>query len=204
MFFSGKKKKVISKLKRDMKKTSDRLEFEKAEELKKKINALTFIQDTAIISKKNYSDENNKLRIEGYDVSNISGDLAVGSMVVFIGESPQKKDYRLFKIRSIKEPNDIEMIKEVVSRRMKNSWPLPTLILVDGGRGQVGAVRDVLEKEGLSIPVIGIAKGKDRKGEVVVGKNPLKIKKETLLKIQKEAHRFAINYHRRLREKDFL
>jgi len=204
MFFSGKKKRIISKLRREMKEASERLEFEKAEDLKKKINALMFIQDTALMSERKSSGESDKLRIEGYDVSNISGSLAVGAMVVFKGGNLQKKDYRLFKIRNVRGPNDTEMLREVIERRARNEWPLPALIIVDGGKGQVNVVKKTLEKEGLLVPVVGIAKGKNRKGEDIVGKNPLGVEKETLLKIQKEAHRFAINYHRSLRKKDFL
>ena len=204
MFFKGKKKKIISKLKKEMKEAGNRLEFEKAEELKKKIKALMFIQDTALMAGRKSSEKSDKPRIEGYDISNISGDLAVGAMVVFKGSSLQKKEYRLFKIRSVRGPNDTEMLKEVIERRMKNDWPLPALIVVDGGKGQVNAVKKALEKEGLLIPVVGIAKGEDRKGESVVGKNPLGVGKETLLKTQREAHRFAINYHRSLRKKSFL
>lgn len=200
-FFEGKKKKIISDFEKEMKKESSSLNFEKAEEIKRKINALKFIQDTALIKERK---KQAKIRIEGYDISNTSGSLSVGAMVVFEGEAPQKKDYRLFKIQSVTKQDDTAMIKEVLRRRFKNDWPLPYLVLVDGGKGQVSAVKEILSEEGLSIPVVGIAKGKDRKKEEVVGKIPKEVNKKILLNVQKEAHRFAISYHRRLRDKEFL
>ncbi len=201
LFFEGKKKRVIERLRKEMKEKSKKEEFERAEELKKKINLLSYIQDIAVMGKEK---EKEGMRIEGYDISNISGSLAAGAMVVFEGESPKKEAYRRFKIRNVKEPNDTEMLKEVVERRLKRDWKLPHLILVDGGKGQVSVVREVLGKEGVSVPVVGIAKGKDRKGERVVGKVPFGIKKNTLLSVQSEAHRFAIDYHKKLRKKEFL
>lgn len=202
LFFKGGKKKIITKLKKEMKEASKELKFEKAKELKRKIDALTYIQETALIGKKR-NDSDNYIRIEGYDISNISGNFSVGSMVVFKGNIPYKKDYRLFKIRSVIGPNDTEMIKEVIERRFNNDWIIPHLIIVDGGVGQVNTVKNVLSEKGLNIPVIGIAKGKDRKKEELVG-DKTEINKETLLKVQGEAHRFAINYHKKLRNNNFL
>ncbi len=201
LFFKGKKKKIVSNLKKEMKRESENMEYEKAGEIKRKINLLSHIQDIAVLKKE---EKEEKVRIEGYDVSNISGSLAAGAMVVFEGNFPRKKEYRKFKIRSIKKPDDIKMLKEVAERRLKNDWKLPHLILVDGGKGQVSAVEDALKKEGLDIPVVGIAKGKNRKKEEVVGRIPSGIKKETLVKVRDEAHRFAVAYHKNLRKKEFL
>jgi excinuclease ABC subunit C len=207
MFFEGKKKKIISFLKKQMEEESKAMKFEMAEELRKKINSLLYIQDVAILKKKENNFQKKKkdlFRIEGYDISNISGEFSVGSMVVFDDERPLKSEYRLFKIKNVSGPNDTEMLKEVVRRRLKNKWELPKLIVVDGGKGQVSAVKSVLKEEKIKIDVLGIAKGKDRKKEEVIGElNPL-IKKETLLLVQDEAHRFAINYHRKIRGDNFL
>lgn len=200
-FFEGKRKRIISILEKEMKKESELLNFEKAKEIKRKIDALKFIQDTALIKKK---EKETDFRIEGYDISHTSGSLSVGAMVVFEKGLPKKEDYRLFKIKTIIEQDDTGMIKEVLKRRFKNNWSLPDLILIDGGKGQVSAVKEILSEEGLVISTIGIAKGKDRKKEEVFGKIPKETSKETLLRVQGEAHRFAINYHRKLRGKDFL
>ncbi len=201
-FFSGKKKKIISSLKKEMEKESEKLNFEKAEEIKRKIKALSFIQETALLKKR--TKQTKGPRIEGYDVSNISGEHAVGAMVVFSGDVPEKKEYRLFKIKNEGKKDDTQMIAEIIERRFNNDWSIPELILVDGGKGQVSAAKKVLEKKELSVPVVGIAKGEKRRGELLIGDLPAHIKKETLLSVQKESHRFAITYHRKIRKKDFL
>jgi len=201
LFFKGKRKKVLEQLRKEMEEKSKKEEFERAAELKRKIDLLSHIRDIAVMGRER---EERGLRVEGYDISAISGRLAAGAMVVFEGENPKKEDYRKFKIRRVEESGDTEMIKEVLERRVKRDWKLPHLILVDGGEGQVRTVKEVLDKEGISVPVIGIAKGRDRKKERVVGRIPFGIKKETLLKVQSEAHRFAITYHKKLRKEEFL
>ncbi len=193
LFFEGKKKVVIENLKKEMKKESKALRFEEAEKLMKKINALLHVYDTALISGK---DNETKGRIEGYDISNISGMFAVGSMVVFEDGVSKKSDYKKFKIRSSISKGDTAMIKEVIERRFNNDWPLPDLLLVDGGEGQVNVAKEVLYSKGISLPVAGIAKGKDRKKDRLLGDVPKGINKKLLLSVRDEAHRFALKYHR--------
>ncbi|MFH0890566.1 MAG: excinuclease ABC subunit C, partial [Candidatus Liptonbacteria bacterium] len=96
------------------------------------------------------------------------------------------------------------MLGEVLGRRMNNDWPLPDLILVDGGVGQVGAARKILLRTGKRIPLIGIAKGPRRKRNDVVGEIPAWTDLETLVKVRDEAHRFAIKYHKLVRARNFL
>ncbi|MDI6734031.1 MAG: excinuclease ABC subunit UvrC [Patescibacteria group bacterium] len=207
LFLEGKKKKIIKSLEDEMKKQSKNLKFEKAEKIKRQIFALKHIQDIALINDndvENLRIKNQELRIEGYDISNISGVFAVGSMVVFIGDKPVKSEYRHFKIRTIKKANDIGMLKEILRRRLNRflpvgGWQLPDLILIDGGKGQVNAAETVLQESGLKTPIIGIAKGKKRKNNKFIGKIPDGIEEKTLIKIRDEAHRFAIAYHRNLR-----
>ncbi len=201
MFFQGKKREVIKNLEKEMKKESDKTNYERAGELKRKIGLLNHIQDI-IIAKK--PPEQKKLRVEGYDVSNISGKDAVGSMVVMTGGEMQKEEYRLFKIKTVLGPDDAAMIREVIRRRFKNNWQIPDLILVDGGKGQVSAVKDSLNEHGISIPVVGIAKGKKRRKKEFIGKIPFGIREENLVRLQEEAHRFAINYHKKVRGKNFI
>ncbi len=201
LFLKGKKKRVITALKKEMEKASSDLRFEEAGNIKRKLDALSYIQDTALITSKK---EGEGIRIEGYDISNISGRFAVGAMVVFSGEKPCKSEYRLFKIREVVGPDDTGMMKEMIRRRMRNDWPLPSFILIDGGAGQVSAVKKVLSEEGIKIPVAGIAKGKERRYDKVVGKVPSGISKELLIKVRDEAHRFALSYHRKLRGKGFI
>lgn len=201
--FKGKKESIIKELKKRMKKTAKDKRYEKAGKIKKQISALQHIQDIALIKKEDIKNinKNKDKRIEGYDISNISGKLASGSMVVFNGKKPNKNEYRKFKIRTVKKANDVAMIKEVLERRFKNSWPLPDLILVDGGKPQVNIAKSVLEKEGLGIPVVGIAKGEKRKKNEIIG-DKKDFDKKTLIKVRDEAHRFALKYHKKLRQKE--
>lgn len=198
-FFKGKKKKIIKELEKEMRKASKDERYEDADELKRKINALNFIVDTVISQKKESIYTTEEIRIEGYDISNISGKFAVGAMVVFQNNIPDKKEYRLFKIKREETPDDVGMMKEVIERRLNNNWKLPDIMLIDGGLGQVNAVKRVLLRRKIRSKVIGIAKGKDRKKEEVIGVIPKTTSKEVLLNVQGEAHRFAINYHRKLR-----
>ncbi len=201
--FKGKKKNILKDLQERMEKAAEKKEYEKAGKIKKQIGALQHIQDIALIKNDDIkkTNKNKEERIEGYDISNISGKLAAGSMVVFYGNKPDKSEYRKFKIRTVKKANDVGMMKEVLERRFKNTWPLPDLILVDGGKPQVNTAKRVLEKEGLGIPVVGIAKGKERKKNEIIG-DKKQINKKTLIKVRDEAHRFALKYHKKLRQKE--
>lgn len=200
LFFAGKKDKILRSLKKEMMAAAKKLDFEKAEKLKRQIFALQHIQDVALLGEESFSTAGErKLRIEGYDISNISGTSAVGSMVVFIDGKPAKDEYRKFKIRTISGVNDVAMLGEVIRRRLQNPWPLPDVVLVDGGKTQVSVAKKTLDGAGLRIPVVGIAKGPKRKRTDIVGLIPLDIRKKTLIQVRDEAHRFAIGYHRRLR-----
>jgi len=235
LFLEGKKKAVLRLFEKDMASASKKLDFEKAERLRRRIFALRHIQDTAFIS------ENEVLlpaavgpgsasskgggplyRIEGYDISNISGTAAVGSMVVFENGVPNKDEYRKFKIKSIFEPNDVGMLTEVLERRFAHrsdgsgrnaggreglvhaGWRLPDLILIDGGLAQANAAKKVLLRAGLRIPMLGIAKGAERKRNDIIGGIPKGVRKDTLIRVRDEAHRFAIGYHKKLRGQNFL
>ncbi len=208
LFFGGKKERIIKNLEREMKTASKALDFERAGELKRQLFALQHIQDVAVISDDKIQNPNDKFkkttRIEGYDISNISGASAVGSMVVFTNNEPDKKEYRKFKIKTVFQPNDFGMLQEVLERRLKNNWPLPDLFLIDGGRGQVSAVRGILGKAGIKIPVIGIVKGPERKRNDIIGKIPSFTDLQTLIKVRDEAHRFAITYHKKVRSREFM
>ena len=155
-------------------------------------------------------------RIEGYDISNLQGEDATGSMVVFTGGLPDKDGYRKFKIRLTEGPDDYAMMNEVLSRRLSNEelGPFPNLIVVDGGKGQLGIAFAVLEDKSYEhIDVISIAKEKIRKKDKLIDriyvrgrKNPLSLKSDSqvlhlIARIRDEAHRFAISYHKKLREK---
>lgn len=204
LIFQGKKEKILHSLEKEMKDAAKRTEFEKAAEFRRQIFALRHIQDVSLIQEDAPVMKEGKTRIEGYDISNISGTSSVGSMVVFMNDYPDKNEYRKFKIKTLSGVNDTGMMKEVLRRRFKNNWPLPNLILIDGGRGQVNAVLGVLKEFGLSIPVVGLAKGPERKRNDVIGRIPEGVSLETLIKVRDEAHRFAISYHKNLRGRNFI
>jgi len=167
-------------------------------------------------------------RIECYDISNIQGQSATGSMVVFAKGVPRKSEYRHFRIKSVNGADDLAMLQEVLRRRFKHAtvreavhvgatpedeqdgqsgWRiLPDLVIVDGGKGQVGAARAVLAEQGLAqMPLVGLAK--KREEVFLPGQSrPVLLPRDSealymLQRIRDEAHRFAIGYHRRLRRK---
>ncbi|KPI46639.1 excinuclease ABC subunit C [Clostridioides difficile] len=146
------------------------------------------------------------IRIEAYDISNIQGVDSIGSMVVYTNAKKDKKEYRRYKIKTVIGPNDYDSMAEIVDRRLKHG-NLPDLILLDGGKGQVSAVKKVLELNDVDIPLWGMYKDdKHRtKGLICKGKE-IELDKTTNLyrfiaSIQEEVHNYAITYHRSLRNK---
>ncbi len=153
-------------------------------------------------------------RIESFDNSNIQGTDPVSAMVVFIDGKANKREYRKYKIKSVKGPDDYESMREVTRRRysraLKENLALPDLIIIDGGKGHVEAVRDVLENElGLDIPLSGLVKDEKHRTSQLLYGNPLEIvplarnsqEFYLLQRIQDEVHRFAITFHRQIRGK---
>jgi excinuclease ABC subunit C len=150
-------------------------------------------------------------RIEGYDISNIQGREAVGSLVVFTNGEPDKDQYRRFRIRT-EGPDDYAMLQETVRRRflrgLQEGTPWPDLILIDGGKGQLSSVTSVLAELDLSIPSCSLA---EREEEIYLPSSPepLRLPRDDaglllLQRIRDEAHRFALTYHRQLRSKSGL
>lgn len=160
-------------------------------------------------------------RIECFDISNISGREAVGSLVSFVDGLPDKKGYRRFKIKTVEGPNDFAMMREVLHRRLvrtlanpSEKWAKPDLMVIDGGKGQLSTVVAVMDELNITgVDLIALAKEKEgetqdkiflpgRKNPVLLGhySNVLHL----LMRVRDEAHRFAITYHRKLRHKTFL
>ncbi|MDQ7814919.1 MAG: excinuclease ABC subunit UvrC [Patescibacteria group bacterium] len=218
-FFSGKKDDLLKQYKREMKAAAKARRFEEAAEIRNKIYFLEHIQDIAILKRED--DDVDKIRegeapinifgrIEGYDISNISGTSSVSSMVVFQDGAPAKAEYRKFRIKSVVGSNDVASMRETLMRRFRNSWRKPDLLLIDGGLPQVNAALQVVRHFGLGIPVVGLAKGPDRKkDELICDHNNLEIckvcerHKDMLVRVRDEAHRFAIAYHRKVRGAGF-
>jgi excinuclease ABC subunit C len=156
-------------------------------------------------------------RIEAFDNSNIQGTDPVSAMVVFVDGKPERKEYRKYKIRTVQGPDDYETMREVIRRRyervLKEQLPLPDLVVVDGGKGQISAAQDVLENElGLFIPVCGLVKDdKHKTAQLMIGDPPetVPIPRDSqefylLQRIQEEVHRFAITFHRQTRAKSMV
>jgi len=176
------------------------------------LQALKNLVNRLIITELQYK---NNLKIECYDISNISGKSATGSLIVFTNANPDKSLYRKFKIKTKNEPDDYSMLKEVFKRRFKlksksndkSFSKLPDLIIVDGGKGQLSSSIKILTKYNLSIPIIGLAKKEENIFKLSNGLfKKIKLSKGSpeyflILRIRDEAHRFAIKYHRILRSK---
>lgn len=155
------------------------------------------------------------IRIESFDNSNIMGTNPVAAMVVFIDGKPARKEYRKYKIKTVNGPDDYASMREVIYRRysrvIREGLPLPDLILIDGGKGQVDVAKDVLENQlGIDIPIAGMAKNdKHKTNELLFGTDLVVVPLERnspefflLQRIQDEVHRFAITFHRQLRSKN--
>jgi excinuclease ABC subunit C len=185
LFLKGKKKTLFKKLKK---------------ENPEKIVALKHLQDVALLSKEDYYLQPQFYRIEGYDISYFKGKTPYGSMVVFINNNKSLKDYRIFKIKEAKPQNDLEALKEVINRRLKHQeWRLPDLIIIDGGKPQIDYLTKFFKEKKIKIPLVGISKYQNDKLVFEKGmkknlKNLIENQKETLLKVRKEAHRFALKF----------
>lgn len=226
LFLKGERQKIINDLEKQLKTASKKLEFERASIIRDQIESINYItkpsrnfehfepdlEGIRNMEMEELAKEINLTktpkRIECYDISNIHGKDATGSMVVFTNGMADHSEYRRFKIKTVVGINDTAMMAEIVERRLKNDWPVPDLIVVDGGKGQLNAVFEVLRRKDKEIPIISLAK---RLEEIYLPGNPkpLKLSRQNralrlIQRLRDEAHRFAINYHRKLRSKRFL
>ena len=147
-------------------------------------------------------------RVEAYDISNISGFQTVGSMVVFEKGRPKRSDYRKFRIRGVQGVDDYASMEEVLTRRLSHYENYPDLIMMDGGRGQVNIALKVMQQLNIEVPVCGMVKDdKHRTRGINFHNIELPVDRDSeafrlVTRIQDEAHRFAIEYHRSLRSKE--
>lgn len=239
MILEGKKKSLLRTLEKEMQAAAKKHEFEKAAQLRNKIFALQHIRDIALMTREfetlpllprvrgtlsqgeRGSVEEN-FRIEAYDISNISGQNSVGSMVVFENGRPNKSQYRKFKIKTVEGIDDVGSMREVLLRRFKNDWPMPDLVLLDGGQGHANMAGELVRELGLDVLIVAVAKGKTRKNlnfqfpppaggsnKFPISQFPKELQnflndKNVIKSIMDEAHRFAIMFHRHLRRKNAL
>ena len=190
MMLSGDKKRLIKRLRKDNPNAA---------------RALKHIQDVALIGQENILPEFGEGRIEGYDISHLTGRETYGSMVVFKNGKADKNDYRLFKIREAPAHDDLRALEEVLIRRLKHrEWPYPDLVMIDGGKPQIDFVSRVFKKKRANIPFVGISKfGGDKL--VYPAKTTKNQKaliesiKKTLIEVREEAHRFSLKSSRHSR-----
>ena len=200
LFLSGKKMAVVRFLKKEMANLAENQEFEKADEIKRKIFALEHIQDVSLMKRDVLR---RGLRIEAYDVAHQNGENNVGVMVVVENGEVNKGEYRKFKIRGDFPADDLRSLHEVLDRRLNHpEWCFPDIIVVDGGALQVAVAEKILKRDGLKIAVVGVVKNEYHRPKNILGDTDVIKKNEpAILLANSEAHNFAINYFRKLANK---
>jgi excinuclease ABC subunit C len=230
LILQGKRGAVLNSLKKEMKQLSKESKFEEAGKVRDRIvNLQQVMAHTHVLENSKSESQNSKQnstealakilgvekinKIECYDVSNIQGKFATGSMVVFTDGAPDKNLYRKFKIKLMDTPNDIAMLKETISRRLNHpEWPYPDVMLIDGGKAQLNVAVNSKTQSPMpnQIPkIISIAKGRQElfiegKQEPIPLKNLPQEVYNLIKQLDDEAHRFAITYHKKLRKKDLI
>jgi excinuclease ABC subunit C len=207
LFFQGKKKSVAMNLKKEMLSYAKKKEFEKAGEIKKRLFALNHINDVALIKDDNIVPKSAfSFRIEAYDIAHLSGKNMVGVMTVMENGGLVKNEYRKFIVRTQESSNDTGALEEVLSRRLRHvEWGLPNLIVMDGSTAQMNIAKAVLNRYQLKIPVVSVVKDDRHKAKAIMGEEDIiKNNKKNILLINSESHRFAIAFHKKRRNKDFL
>jgi len=225
LFFAGRKKEILRNLKKEMQSYAKLHQFEKAGEIKRQLFAIKHINDIALLKNDNFTGMNffslrtakrlsslekihtsSVFRIEAYDIAHMSGKNMVGVMTVVEDGQVNKNEYKKFKIKTQDGSNDTGALQEVLDRRLKhNEWVMPSLVVVDGSMAQINVAESILKVYGLNIPVVGVVKDDKHKMKEIKGNSALiKKYKSAILFANSEAHRFAINYHKNLRNKNFL
>jgi excinuclease ABC subunit C len=202
LLFQGKKKELIRMMRRDMLQAAKGHHFEEASKIKRTIFGLEHIQDVALIKEENLKTVHD-FRIESYDIAHISGTDVVGVMTVVENGEPNKAEYRKFKIKTFSGADDTRALKEVLSRRLEHAeWKMPRLIVIDGGKAQKNAAESVLAEAGVAIPVVSVVKDEYHKAREILGeKRIVSDHEQAIILANLEAHRFAVSYHRNLRNK---
>jgi len=226
----GNSKNVLRDIEKEMQTASKNQDYDLASKIRDKFQNLVYIttdykDPSQYINNPNLTDdlylgslmalkdaipslEHIPVRIEGYDISNIQGTNPTASMVVATNGILNKNEYKKFKIKTKNTPDDFAMMSEVIRRRFKNNWEMPDLILIDGGKGQVSSAMKELAKLNIKIPIVGLAKKQELLVLPINGTyDILNLSKDNLglrllMNLRDEAHRFALNYHRKLRRKE--
>jgi excinuclease ABC subunit C len=211
-FFSGKKKQLVRMLEKEMKLAAKNEQFEDARNIQRQLHALSHIHDVALIKKErrvsdgggfgeNTAFNGGKNRIESFDVAHISGTHTVGVMVVAEGGEVQKSEIRKFIIRTSGN-DDLASLEELLTRRFKHlEWGMPACIVIDGGETHLIHARRVLARVGVAVPVVSVVKDDRHKARALLGDEMWIAKeKDTLLRLNVEAHTQAVRFHRKRRD----
>lgn len=207
MFLSGRVKTLRTTLTREMKEAAKEERFEDADIIKRQLFSLDHIQDVSLIKEDRPDQEGRSagIRIEAYDTAHIGGTNAIGVMTVLDGGMPDKRSYRTFRIRGYggkKLNDDIASLKELLSRRMGHpEWPMPRVIVVDGGKTHKKAAEDTLREMGIGIPVAAVVKDDRHRPREVIGAIRAGVTEADAVLANSEAHRFSLANHRKVRRR---
>ena len=199
----GKKTDIKKRLEKEMKEYARTEQFEKAAQVRDTLFALDHIKDTSLIKDEDIvAFKDNDFRIEGYDVAHISGTSRVGVMTVIEGREKITDEYRKFKLPE-RVNDDYEGLRELLTRRFTHKeWRFPDLIVIDGGQAHKQTAEKVLAQLSLSIPCVSVVKDDHHKPkDILGGKEAVDNHTKEILLVNNEAHRFAIGYHKTLRNK---
>lgn len=205
LFLSGRGKELRTTLEKEMRIAAEEERFEDAAEARRELFALDHIQDVSLIKDEHLEESRGKVssvRIEAYDTAHLSGTNAIGVMTVLVGGVPMKSEYRTFNIRGVQKNDDIASLKEILSRRFGHpEWPLPRVIVVDGGKTQKKAAETVLAEAGVMVPVAAIVKDERHRPREVIGARRAGVSESDAVLANSEAHRFSLAKHRAARSR---
>lgn len=205
LFLAGRGKELRATLEKEMKAAAKEERFEDATELRRELFALDHIQDVSLIKDEHLEESKegfSQVRVEAYDTAHLGGTNAIGVMTVIVGGVPSKKEYRAFRIRGVVKNDDIASLREILSRRLGHpEWPLPSAIVVDGGKTQKKAAESVLAEAGVAIPVAAVVKDERHRPREVLGARAARVSEADAVLVNSEAHRFSLAKHRAARSR---
>jgi excinuclease ABC subunit C len=197
--FEGKKKALLKSLERDMQRAARAEQFETANALKRQLFALTHLSETALLKDEYRTPRSSGFRIEAYDTAHLGGSAARAVMTVVVDGEPDTSQYRIFTIRSARAGDDFAALTEVLERRLTHTeWPLPQLIVIDGGRTHLTHAARILKAQHPDIELCAVVKDARHKAREILGKRTTAHHhKASILLANAEAHRFSLARHRR-------
>ena len=203
LLFEGKKKALIAGLEKQMRAAAKAERFEEANAVKRQLFALTHLRDTSLLKDEYRTARSAGYRIEAYDTAHLGGSAARGVMVVVEDGEPLKSEYRIFTIRTAKDADDYQALREILTRRFTHpEWATPKLIVIDGGNTHLKVAREVLKKLKYEGDLCAVVKDSRHKARDILGKpSVVNSHAPSILLANAEAHRFSISRHRRAMRK---